>query len=46
VAKVVEELVNAPILWVSNPPPAVVSGANYVVTNTPTGGQRFYRLKK
>lgn len=32
--------------WASNPPPPVVSGASFVVTNAISGEQRFYRLKK
>ena len=32
--------------WISNPPPPVVSGGSYVVTNPVAGGVKFYRLKK
>jgi len=37
---------NLPGAWASNPPPPVVSGASFVVTNAISGEQRFYRLKK
>jgi S-formylglutathione hydrolase FrmB len=32
--------------WISNMPPPVVSGGNYVATNAITGNQKLYRLKK
>ena len=37
---------NLPNSWASNPTPAVVSGTNFVLTNTVNGDRRFYRLKK
>ena len=35
-----------PNLWASNPPPPVVSGSVFVVTNGMGGEQKYYRLKK
>ncbi len=37
-------LAGSPV-WVSNPPPPVVSSSNYVVTNAITEAQKLYRLK-
>jgi hypothetical protein len=37
---------NLPSSWVSNPPPPLVSGGTYVVTNGTTGDEKYYRLKK
>jgi len=33
-------------VWVSNAPPPLISSGNYVVTNSITGKQKLYRLKK
>ena len=37
---------NLPSSWVSNPPPPLVSGGTYVVTNGTTGDEKYYRLRK
>lgn len=36
----------AATVWSSNPPAPVVFGSNYVVTNSMSGNQKFYRLKQ